>query len=515
MQNRHVHLLLVLLVVASSAGCKNPAKEGQRPGSSGIVESIKSLVKPSSGKEQVYDAGDGRIRKIGLSPDATRWFVTVSTQVGTDRGFIVTEKGKQSENVHALTPMYAADADVLFYTEITGGSESLVIDRPGTAAQRHEADVVEIIPSADGSHAYYTALEKEERQALYHDGTRLTEINFLEQQVVPPTGPHHGLVMHRENRELAVLDGTLGPEYDAVARLSYGGDGVCHAYVASTDEEQFVVLDGKELEHFPAIDDFIALAPDCSRVAYATLRWDPDGGYTARVVIGDEKGPEYEHVSDLSFSQDGARFAYVAKQDGRSFVVKDGRKDGKDYFRARSTTFSSDGSHLAHIGFEGKEVGEGRATHLEGKWFIVRDGVAGEPLDDLEPRRSDSLEVNGRFSHDGTHLAWVADRALGFRSGDRNVTVILDGAPGPFYVNVSDLFFTPGSDVLVYRVLVFEKEVTGLASSTISYRYAYVIGGREGPFFDDVSAPVVDEEGKRLRYLAQEGSRVYLMTVEL
>jgi len=206
-------------------------------------------------------------------------------------------------------------------------------------------------------------------------------------------------------------------------------------------------------------------SPDGKRLAYV-VHPQVSGGPMLAVVDGVES-PVYDGVNAVGFSPDGSRVAYNVRAQGGYLVVVDG-KAGKLYYRINpyDGAFSADGKHIACV-----------ASHREGKWMVVADGVEGTEYDGVgcitySPdgrhlayeacrRGKWCVVVNGReigeyarlwgrrpaFSPDGKHLAFVAQVA------DQRDAVIIDGASRKELNAVNELVWSTDSARLLCKFL--------------------------------------------------------------
>lgn len=261
---------------------------------------------------------------------------------------------------------------------------------------------------------------------------------------------------------VVVIDGKEGPEFDSVSPLLGNREGHV-AYVGVRGMTWTVVLDGAELRtHQRPAEEFnpmaFVLSPSKARVAYAaTVRtpgsqvdqqalhvdgkpvrtamgfgdvvFSPDGTRLAAALMEDStsgwkvmcddwtslsyKGlppttatsPEF---SNLQFSADSRRFAFIASNGQKSFAVVD-REESDGYAVIRNFRFSPDSRRYAFEAFTGN------VAPVVG-WYVVVDGKPGPKLYQLT---DDSLT----FSPDGTRVAYA-----GMTSVSEGVAVI-DGAP--------------------------------------------------------------------------------------
>lgn len=223
-----------------------------------------------------------------------------------------------------------------------------------------------------------------------------------------PTGPKEAATFHH----VVYLDGRPGATYDG-------------AYVEN-----------------------LRISPDGTRTAFS--------GVTTRnlfhPVIDGQAGLDYRSAGNYTFSPDSKRLAYVAGNDGKQFLVLDGKEHGP-YGDVRHVVFSPDGRQAAWAGqvnqynaraflegqpgvdvpnpgitWMGFSPSDGQLIYMGGSSDVSgRDdtrriyfGLAGEPS---FPAASDP-----QITTDGKHLAFLG-RNPGY--GDRGQA---DGGEQPFFV---------------------------------------------------------------------------------
>jgi Tol biopolymer transport system component len=215
--------------------------------------------------------------------------------------------------------------------------------------------------------------------------------------------------------------------------------------------------------------------------------------------------------NELIISPDGEHAAFVQPSEGKTVMVCDG-KAGPAWDRVlpanfcREPAFASDGS-LVYWATKGK------------KGYIV---TVGQEDKAIELANEDSPFV--ARSPDGKHLAYVISR------GKQRI-VISDGQEGTPYHSVSEPFYLPGTQTVVYdampdaksRVWVVGGKVWGPYEETLACNgyspdgrhFAFagqskgqarlVTDGKEGPVFDSIRALVYSPDSKTLAYAASTG----------
>src|SRR4051794_20214925 len=87
-------------------------------------------------------------------------------------------------------------------------------------------------------------------------------------------------VVSRNGKELAVVDGVDGKEYDKVAEkneMYFSPDGKRLAYVAKRHDKKLVVVDGSEGKEYDDVYDLFnpVFSPDSTKLAYIASTFDP------------------------------------------------------------------------------------------------------------------------------------------------------------------------------------------------------------------------------------------------
>jgi len=339
------------------------------------------------------------------------------------------------------------------------------------------------------------------------EGKEYDDIPYHQRLEFSADGKHFAYVAKRAGKMVVVADGKEGRPYDEIEDLFhplYSPDGQHLAYIASQTvlgfmpPKMFVVLDGHEQKSYELVEG-IFFSPDSRHLAYnADKKWN-----RGTVLVVDEKeGRSYDQIVGGCFSPDGNRLAYVAYNrtdssaeiPGMDLAVVDG-KEGKAYRSVSSIHFSPDNKHVAYVAGQGSS----------GMGILVRDEVE---------RKYRHVGI-GSFSPDSAHLA-----SLGLF--ETNWLVLIDGkklepqvhlaANERSFGPVNDLIFSQDSRHLAYIsrgsetnwLVVLDGKVVkayeGIAVSPVfspdSQRLAYVIkrvgksipvlGGQEGNEYDQI-----------------------------
>ena len=219
-----------------------------------------------------------------------------------------------------------------------------------------------------------------------------------------------------------------------------------------------------------AVENSRVISPDARHLAYVVKHQNG-----MAVVLDGHEGQLYGEVPNyalnmygqqrnIKFSDDGAHFAYAARNRQKSFLVVDGVKRSREYDRIDPGNFffSPNRDRMAFV------------ARQSGKWIVVVDGVESKPYDYLgtwpltftpDSRhisftaslrdQYDVLVLDGKeittaefllypmvFSPDGKHRA--------YRTSYETATAVIDGKPGKAYKRVGPIIFSPDSRHSLY-----------------------------------------------------------------
>jgi hypothetical protein len=241
-------------------------------------------------------------------------------------------------------------------------------------------------------------------------------------------GRRGGAVPQDPSVWLVVVDQRPGPEYDQVDHLVFSPHGRHFAYKARQGGRWRLVVDGRpgpECEDLA--EGFPVFSPDGRRLAHG---FKAGGVWRVRVEVldgdrGPASGPEgivggefTQGVGGITFSPDGRRLAFGAKDGDRRRVVVDGER-GAGHDLLGAIVFSPDGKRVAY------EAASYR-NETDDRWFVVIDGRAETGHEGQLMR--DTL----RFSANGRHLSYKVMK-------DETQQLVIDGRPGPKYRTIYPL----------------------------------------------------------------------------
>ncbi|HEX3000661.1 MAG TPA: hypothetical protein VHR86_10570 [Armatimonadota bacterium] len=388
--------------------------------------------------------GSFKVKEFKFSPDGRRLAYT-ARRGEKWRVLVDGKEGPEWDEVTA--PFFSGDSKHLCYRGEAGGKWYVQIDekRYGPYEARDESPV------------YSTTLTT--RSVAYDNAPATFSANG-----------HFGICAFRgKNREMAVIDGKEGPEYNEVHGITLSADGRRCAYVAAKNGKQFVVIDGKPGAKYAEVRWLgLTFSPDGKHLAYAALKpTGTDADLTTVVVADGKESRGYEDVleTSITFSPDGKHLGYVATRNEAQCLVLDG-KPGPNFDEVGSYNhyilFSADGRRFAY-----------EATRGE-KHYMVIDGKASAAYDDIG---------GALFSPDGVHVAYPA------KIGE-NWHIVLDGKIGPAYpgIETDSLTFSAAG------ILAFEAANTEDLHSVVVEKQAREV-------YESSSAPAFSADGKHLAFI--------------
>ena len=321
--------------------------------------------------------------------------------------------------------------------------------------------------------------------------------------VVSPDGRRTAHVRKHAKKQVLVVDGVEGPEFDSIqeklrvdsyymegfegfdrfeyeyrSSVVFSPDSRHIAHVGRHGGERMAVLDGIEGKEYDGLAG-LAFSPDSQHLVYAA-----QGEGKAFIVVDGVEGKPYGMAVAPQYSPDGKHLAFVAGRERRAFVVVDG-VEGKGYeaivgpgyqWKRWSITWSPDGSRLAYAARDG------------GKELVVVDGVEGPQYEEILPN------LIG-FSADGRHV-WYGAQAQRVMYGK---IINFDGVEGPKHNGVEQVFFSSDGSHWAHR-------------ARTESAYYLIIDGVKGPEHGYVGDPVWTADGQHMAYVADHRDNEVLVT---
>jgi len=192
-----------------------------------------------------------------------------------------------------------------------------------------------------------------------------------------------------KDHEYLIIDDTKHPLPGPVSVLEWSQDSKHLACTVHTNQEGNAVgavfVDGEIASEWydkiPIVTGQYVFSNDGSRFAHVAKRGD-----AMFYAIDGVKQKEYAKVERFQFSPDGERFAYVASRQnekGAEFVVTDG-EEGKAYERIDGPLFDHSGQHVFHFAKFGDK-------YKSDEGFFVIDGIERERYERVSPRYSNTV----------------------------------------------------------------------------------------------------------------------------
>ncbi len=401
-----------------------------------------------------------------------------------------------------------------------------------------------VFVSEDGGHVAI-AMMKGSRQVISVDGVKGPVFDAVSD---PPqfnsTGQHCAYGGRRGDEIIAVFDGkeiaAMG-KIDKQKRFHFSDDGARLAYISVTTGGTFLdlVVDGKTIPGNKLVDPS-QIAFGGKHLAYAAQTMN--GKW--HVVVDDKMGPAYDGIRSLHWSDYGAHYTYVGKQNWQhDVVVVDGIEE-KPYLN-NSSGQGIDALALTangHMAYRAQQLNT--QNTCGGILVLDRKEVTKEACS-FRFEHSDVLSMPSygkgilgswwfALSPDGRRIAFVR------RTGGGKVAVV-DGKPGSEYDDIFDLQFSPdgkraayvGKKGLFNFVVVDGKEsarynqVKEFRFSADSKHYAYeayhngtgytvVVDGKEGPNIQELmeGSLTFSPDGKRYAYAGYPNFKEGMLVVD-
>lgn len=434
---------VVLAVAFALAGCVSTSTVwfGASPDRRRRVE----IVEHGEGEQRVVLDGVAGPAFLGVGVDNLAWSpdgARLAYAARTDAGWSVVVDGAIGPSFDGIGPIvWSPTSRTLAYAAARGESWILVED--GKESPPWDQILVASLTYS-------------------HDGERFAYV--VEDGVAEGGAP----------RFRAVVDGVPGPPAAGIGELRFTEDSRHYAYLRRQGVRSQLVFDGVGSDEYEAIASYTLDETGATRafVIKTEKRW--------HVVVGDIIGPAYERITNVLLSKDGRHWVYAAKLGPIELVVRDGIQSAEyEAVRPNSLRMSNDGARWAFVARQagswsviendralgwypaiGDPVFAGDVTLFTAKsdlgWFVVRDRLSGnvyaavgEPVASGDGAHSaylarmgsqllvvrDGEEIPVGLALEGT-LAWSRDgKRLGCVVGDadaRKLSFWIDGALRPF-----------------------------------------------------------------------------------
>lgn len=405
----------------------------------------------------------------------------------------------------------------------------------GREGERYQ-EIESLTTSSNESHIAYMAVDGD-RHVLVYDNKEVARHEAINEIALSPNGKSVAYIAGEQcvvneddeekdcERYRAVLDGNEQAPYEHIEHIRFSPDNKKVAYIAQEGIESFIIQNGERIGNtYISIRDFLFL-PDSQdlvfnaqdfNLAYIAMFQSQEeqredlpppvatDSEAYRNTIGDREVTEetfepefeaeideiededktnrrkmYDNIVELTLSADGSRLAYIAEEQGETFLVVD-EIEQKHYVDSeiKAIAFSPDSQRLAYV------------VQDEVQSFAVVNGKEGEPFPNV---------VEIVFSANGQLLAYRVIDEVGKHA------VVIDGKQGERYEFVRNLVFSPDNEHLAYKAQVCEDPNTQSRCQEF-----IVLDGQELEGADKVSAPVFAEDSQKVLYLAIKQGEVSL-----
>lgn len=293
-------------------------------------------------KQADYEVIDG----LRFSPDSNKIAYSARPQYyGNDAFVVVNEKQGNSYSgigVSSVDLIFSPDSKKLAYVAQKNSDKPNERSKCFLVVDEHPIDYCPnaIIYSPDS-----LRLALRTRNGLVLDGRQIDNYNAWslstpifspdsKQVVFAVSPPPDNEKNDPTTQEFIVLNGKEGKKYQRIGSIFRKGmifspNSEKFAYMASSHGKWFVVLNEKEGKPHGFVSE-ITFSPDSKKLAYVGHTGNQFELSSAYLVMDGVQSKKYENVDDLLFSSNSENFAYVARKKNKSFVVINGT-EGKSY----------------------------------------------------------------------------------------------------------------------------------------------------------------------------------------
>lgn len=348
-------------------------------------------------------AWDG-IGEVAFSPDGGSIAYAAANRAGW-RIVLDGVPGPTFDAVLADTLSFSRSSTHLAYAAQARDGVVAVLD--GRAGGRHDGIARLGFAGPDGPLAYVA--RNEAHSFVVVDGVAGEPFDAIGE--VAFAAGHVAYTALREPSWVAVVDRAIQPAFERVDALRLAADGRHFAYVARRGHEQLVVHDGVPEGPYRFVDrGSLRFAPD-GRLAYAASPAHAGAPEAAarhaemQMWLDGAAGPSFERLGPPVFAAEGRRWGYVGERSARAFVVIDGQPSSPHRW-ANDLSFSADGAHFAYLARQARHpivVHDGRHTAVpdavDGSLVLDRSGRHWAALAAIRSAGLLYLVVDGRPRH--------------------------------------------------------------------------------------------------------------------
>jgi hypothetical protein len=329
--------------------------------------------------------------------------------------------------------------------------------------------------------------------------------------MVSPDGGHYAVFSNKGSREIVVIDGVDGPEFDRAGHgqgslaglvdFVFSSNGLHSAYVGQRGDSLIAVIDGKEAYTITstspsvkgtllAVDQTTLHDRNEARQVARPFLVSPGGHVAGAVVevpgnvvaymfLDGVKSPAYAEIDTKQMAFVGEKLVYAARTQDQKWHVVENTTPGPAFDAIRSLNLSDNDQHYAYIGGGGTTA------------TVVADGVPGTPraVGTFGIGRDLAVASNGR-------VAYVANapaaNGLGMAQGliidDKlvasDVTPFASYYPDGQYRNLNIALFSPDGKKFAYA-----RRVPG--------GVAAVLDGKQGISYDSIGVVEFSPDSRR------------------
>ncbi len=334
---------------------------------------------------------------FSFSPDSRHYAYTAYGQEVNSGQFIIIDDKRQNYNLPdsgSNDIIFSPDSKHYAYQiEMPGYTSAILID--DQIGPKYSYISSNFAFSPDSKHYLYVGNNVDDQTGtknshLIIDGKIIQDIDpgSLEYLTFTPDSQKIAYISRQANGLSVFINEQQDKNnYDQLGSLQFFSDGKHYAYVGTRDKKKFIILDGQEYEYENVGFD-MTLSPDGTKIAFKgakrIINEETFIPLKEFIIFNEQKGQEYDAVSNLVFSPDSKHFIYSAKDGKKNTIIFDNQNTETCYSLIDNIHFSEDGSKLIYNAMVGQEI-----------WLIVddiNDGISFCEKKDFKPLISQKLE---------------------------------------------------------------------------------------------------------------------------